>query len=121
MEELENLIDFKDPKDVKKTKDAKDLSFQESLLNDSRISPTGNGSIESKPNCTTPTSSHKTWAAVLLGFIFFIISSPAAYNVTSQVSTYISGQPLMKGSGPTLPGLIIHTLIFIIIVRIILW
>lgn len=97
------------------------LSIQESLLNDSRITPTGNGNPNSKPYCTQPTSGQKWWAAVLLGFLFAIISSPAAYYVTSNITTSLGGVSLMDGSGPNFVGLLIHTLIFIIIVRIILW
>lgn len=97
------------------------LNIQESLLNDSRITPSGNGNATSKPYCTQPTSGQKWWAAVLLGFVFALISSPAAYYVTSQVTTSLGGISLIDGKGPNFVGLLIHTLIFIIIVRIILW
>jgi hypothetical protein len=103
------------------------ISLQESILNDSRITPTGNGSPNSKPYCsricdaTQPTSGQKWWAAVLLGFLFALISSPAAYYITSKVSTSLGGAPLIDGTGPTFIGLLIHTIIFIIIIRIILW
>lgn len=97
------------------------LSIQDSLLNDSRITPTGNGNPMSKPYCTQPTSGQKWWAAVLLGFLFALISSPAAYNITSQVTSSTLGITLMDGAGPNFVGLLIHTLIFIVIVRIILW
>jgi hypothetical protein len=101
--------------------DASNLSLQESLLNNSRITPTGNGDPDSKPYCTEPTSGQKWWAAVLLGLIFALISSPAAYYITSTVTTSLGGIPLMYGAGPNFAGLVIHTLIFIVIVRVILW
>lgn len=108
------------------------LNVTDSLLNDSRITPTGNGNPNNKPYCTQPTSGQKWWAAVLLGFVFALISSPAAYYVTSKVTTSLGGITLMDGTGPIDPmgvpgfkpnfvGLLIHTLIFIIIIRIILW
>lgn len=120
------------------------LSIQDSLLNDSRITPTGNGNPMGNPYCTQPTSGQKWWAAVLLGFLFALISSPPAYNITSQVTSSTIGISLIDGSVPNnltdsqtfnLPmtsqedtgckpnfvGLLIHTLIFIVIVRIILW
>ena len=97
------------------------LSVQDILLNDSRITPTGNGNSASKPYCTQPTSGHKWWAAVLLGFIFALVSSPAAYYVSSKVTTSLGGISTMEGPGPNFVGLLIHTLVFIIIVRIILW
>ena len=97
------------------------LTTQETLLNDSRITPTGNGNPSSKPYCTQPTSAHKWWAAVLLGFIFALVSSPAAYYASSKITTSLGGITTMQGPGPNFVGLLIHTLIFIIIVRIILW
>ena len=97
------------------------ISFRESLLNDSRITPTGNGSPSSKPYCTQPNSGHKWWASILLGFIFAIVSSPAAYYVSSKVTTSLGGISTTDGPGPNFVGLLIHTLVFIIIIRIILW
>jgi hypothetical protein len=106
------------------------LSIQDSLLNDSRITPVGNGNPESKPYCTQPTGGQKWWAAVLLGFIFALISSPAAYSVTNKIATSTIGVSLIETTTtqgvpvfylPNFIGLLIHTLIFIVIVRIILW
>lgn len=103
------------------------LSIQDSLLNDSRITPTGNGNPMSKPYCTQPTSGQKLWASVLLGFLFALISSPVAYNITSKVTSSTIGLSLMDNPNlktvhyPNFVGLLIHTLIFIVIVRIILW
>lgn len=121
------------PDNTRKISTEPTLSIQDTLLNDSRITPTGNGNPMGKPYCTQPTSGQKWWAAVLLGFLFALISSPAAYNITSQVTSSTIGISLMDGPGPNnlsgsqafyLPnfvGLLIHTLIFIVIVRIILW
>ena len=97
------------------------LTMPELLLNNSRITPTGNGNPQSKPFCNEPTSGQKWWAAVLLGFVFAIISSPAAYYITSSVTLALGGIPLTLGPGPTVPGLILHTILYILIVRLILW
>lgn len=97
------------------------LSFQEELLNDSRITPTGNGSPVNKQTSTQPTSGQKWWAAVILGFVFALVSSPTAYHVSSQVSVAAGGSALIEGNGPYLSGLLVQTIIFIIIVRLILW
>ena len=127
--------------------DDSNIGLIESLLVDSRITPTGNGAIAESdisvlpPLPTLPTlpdtsinpvnpvnpvnsqvtSGQKWWAAVILGFIFFLISSPVAYNITSQITLSTVGTPLMYGTGPTLAGLLFHTLIFVLIVRLILW
>ena len=93
-----------------------DLSIQEALLNDSRISSTVNGNETEKPFCTQPTGGHKWWAAVLLGLIFALVSSPVGYQLTAK-----TGIKTIVGQGPTLAGLLIHTAIFILIIRLILW
>ena len=115
--------------------DDSNIGLIESLLIDSRITPTGNGAITESdipvlPNTSVNsvnsvnsqvTSGQKWWAAVILGFIFFLISSPVAYNITSQITLSTVGTPLMYGTGPTLGGLLFHTLIFVLVVRLILW
>lgn len=100
------------------------LSTQENLLNYSRITPTGNGcnlNNKNKLHYTKPTNGQKWWAAIILGFIFALISSPAAYSITSKATTTFTKYNLMDGNGPNFIGLLIHTIIFIIIMRIILW
>lgn len=97
------------------------LTIQDSLLNDSRITPAGNGNLDSKPICTSPTNTQKWWAAVLVGFIYALISSPTAFYMTSTVTTSLGGLATTEGQGATFSGLLIHTLIFIVIIRIILW
>lgn len=97
------------------------LSMQDLLLNDSRITPTGNGNVDAAANTTQPTSGQKWWAAVLLAFVAAIIYSPAAYAITSLVTTSLGGIPLAYGPGANLAGLVVHTLILIIIFRLILW
>lgn len=96
-----------------------ELSPQESLLNDSRITPTGNGN--DRPCCIQPSNGQKWWAAVLIGLVFALISSPVAYILTSRVSRQFSDIALMIGPGPNFYGLLIHTLIFIAVIRVILW
>lgn len=107
--------------DINNVEEIPSLTIQESLLNDSRITPTGNGNSDDKPFCTQPTSAQKWWASVLLGFIFTIISSPLAYYITSTVTTSLGGISLIDGTGPNLAGLLIHTIIFILVIRLILW
>lgn len=120
------------------------LTIQESILNSSRITPSGNGNpsnskiqpdITKDPGdftslsnlhsnmslCTQPTSGQKWWAAVVLGFVFALVSSPVAYYITSSVTTSLGGISLIEGPGPNVPGLLLHTIIFILIVRLILW
>ena len=95
--------------------------MNETLLNNSRITPSGNGNDKNRPICIKPTSGHKWWAAIVMGMVFAILNSPAAYYITSYVSTSFGGMELIKGRGVTISGLLLHTFIFVIIVRIILW
>ena len=97
-----------------------DLTETDKLLNDSRTSQSGNGSPESLMD-DPPTSGSKWLAALLLGVIFFILSSGVFYNMTSMAIVQLGGKRTMYGSGPTLGGLLLHTILFIIIVRVILW
>lgn len=97
------------------------LSISETIINDSRLAPTGNGNRSSGTICTVPTSGQKWWASLLVGFVFALISSPAAYYATSQLSMYLGGITLTEGKGPNFVGLLVHTLIFTCIIRIILW
>lgn len=77
---------------------------------------------EAPTNSTTEqiSSGQKWWAAILLGIIFLIVSSPLAYLGSSSLSVSLGGMPLANG-GPNIPGLLLHTAIFILIVRLILW
>lgn len=101
--------------------DENNITTSTNILNDSRLSPTGNGRPSAPPNYKEPTSGEKWWASILLGFVFAIISCPAAYLATNKALTSLGGLKTIDGIGPTLIGLIIHTIVFIIIVRIILW
>ena len=49
--------------------DDKDLTIQDLLLTNSRISPRGNGSEDGTPVCFQPSSGQKWWTAIILGFI----------------------------------------------------
>lgn len=97
------------------------LTTAEIILNDSRITPTGNGDPDGETPCVQPSAGQKWWAAILMGILFFIFSSPIAYYVTSSLTTSIGGLPLMYGPGPSLAGLLVHSILFTIIIRIILW
>lgn len=112
-------------KDDPPVKEIKKPHLHERLLTDSRISPVGSGTLEDKPNCTVPTSGQKWWAAIILGVLFALLSSPPAYAITSKISTTLGGMPLYTFTdtypGQTILALFIHTLIFILIVRILLW
>jgi hypothetical protein len=69
---------------------------------------------------TVPKTNEKWAAAIVVGILFAVISNPFAYYVTSTITTTLGGMPLTVGQGPNPVGLIIHTIVFILIVRLIL-
>lgn len=90
------------------------------ILNDSRIAPTGNGNL-TEPNNTPPTSGHKWWAAVVLGLIFALLSSPVAYQISETVVSTVGLHTVNSSGVPNLFGLVVQTAIFVLVVRLILW
>ena len=66
-------------------------------------------------------SNRKLLIAIIFGLIFAILSSPVVYQITNYISMKLGGVETTIGQGPTIIGLIIQTLIFIIVIRIILW
>ena len=67
----------------------------------------------------TPTQ--KWWIAFLVGVLFAIISSNFLYGVTDEISRSLGLPEMYCGGGATGYGLLVHTLIFIVVVRILLW
>lgn len=87
-------------------------------INNSRISPKSNGNPDTVVTGKL-SSMQKWWIAIITGVIFAIIGSAPAYDLTSTVSQALGGMKL--GPGPNLAGLLLHTLIFIAVIRLILW
>lgn len=58
--------------------------------------------------------------SIILGFIFAILSSPMAYMLTNKINVSLGAIETTNGYGPTLAGLLLHTLFFIIIIRLLL-
>lgn len=64
-----------------------------------------------------PTSSEKWWCSFILGILFALISSSFVYGITNG----IFGMTWTEGvGGPTIFGLLLHTLVFILIIRLLL-
>lgn len=70
--------------------------------------------------CAQPfTSSDKWYASILAGILFVIVSSSYTYNVTNRVTTSF-GLTIAEYGCPNLAGLFLHTLVFIILLRLLL-
>ena len=62
----------------------------------------------------------KWLAAVIIGVVFLIIASPIIFKFSNSIFKYIK-LPTIRGNGmPTIFGLLIHTLAFILIVRLLM-
>lgn len=67
------------------------------------------------------TSEEKWWSAVVLGFIFFLLANAYTYKATSNLLVYFHGMETCESNfDPQLVLTLLHTLIFIFIVRLIL-
>lgn len=67
-----------------------------------------------------PTNSEKWWAALVLGLLFALLSCSFLYGVTDTVTKSFGAPTWKDGAGPTLLGLLLHTIIFILLARILL-
>lgn len=90
--------------------------MNDEILKDSRLTPSNNGSIEEE-NTVTPTEGQKWWYALIVTMLFFIISSPIAYNITTFLSKLLGGMSTHEN----VVGLSLHSLIFLVIFRFLLW
>lgn len=108
------------------------------IIIDSRLTQSKNGAIrnsETINNSNTdnkPTSEQKWWVSLLLGLLFAFISSPLFYHFTNAISNMIFGECIILYEeclienygvigGVTLLGIIIHTIIFSLLIRFLLW
>jgi hypothetical protein len=62
----------------------------------------------------------RTLIAIIIGIIFFLLAMPMAFRLTNGIGSRIR-LPTLKNGSPTLIGLIVHTIIFIIIIRLLMW
>lgn len=71
--------------------------------------------------CDKPYSSSDKWtASFVLGILFLLVSSPFTYNLTNSI-TKGAGFEIADSAGcPNLAGLILHTFVFILLLRLML-
>ena len=65
-------------------------------------------------------NAQKWFASILLGFVYFIVSSALMFKITNKIITSLGGMELMDGNS-NFAGLVLHTFIFILIVRLIIF
>jgi hypothetical protein len=58
--------------------------------------------------------------SLLSGLVFLLISAPALYKLTDMVGR-AAGLPLASETGcPTLAGLLLHTIVFVLVTRLLM-
>jgi hypothetical protein len=69
-------------------------------------------------------NSQKWLGALVAGLLFLILSSGIVYQLTNKIFTSIFGPKaatVTVAGAPTVFGLILHTIVFILLLRLILW
>ena len=63
-------------------------------------------------------SSYKKWQiSIFSAFIFVLVIHPYTYKITQQIFGSILGKIAEANGCPTIRGLILHTLVYILLVR----
>lgn len=71
--------------------------------------------------CDKPYSSSDKWtASIMLGLLFLLVSSPFMYGLTNKITSAVGFQISDAQGCPNLAGMILHTLVFIIVLRLML-
>ena len=66
-------------------------------------------------------STEQKWQiSFLSGLIFLIVSSPMLYKITGNLVKNISDYEIQKKGKPKMSGIMIHTLVFVLITRILM-
>jgi len=70
----------------------------------------------------TVTNGMKWWLAILVGILFFLLAFGGTYNFTNAIWTSLGGPSYLKAPGcPNGWGVLVHTILFILLIRLILW
>jgi len=75
-----------------------------------------------RPYLPTVTNSMKWWLAIFLGILFFIFAFGGTYNLTGTVFNSVGFPSYLVSSGcPSIWGVLVHAMLFILVIRLILW
>lgn len=71
--------------------------------------------------CMKPYTNRDKWiVAVLFGILFFILASPYMFKLTNSLVSTVGLYTTNVGGLPSLFGLIVHMIIFILMVRLLM-
>ncbi len=78
--------------------------------------------LAKKPVVPTVTNSAKWWLALAIGFFFFVFAFGGAYSLTNALWTRVGGPSFLVAPGcPNTIGVLTHTILFVLFIRLILW
>lgn len=67
------------------------------------------------------TNFDKVLIAIIIGIVFFVLASPLIFKLSNVGTKLVGFKTINEGGGVTTAGLLIHTIIFIIIVRLLMY
>ena len=67
-------------------------------------------------DCKGPSSTEKWMISIMSGLLFFLIASPYLYSIVNEL-VGLAGVSTAKNGCPNLAGLILHSIVFVLIVR----
>ena len=69
---------------------------------------------------SNPATNKDKWIiSIIAGLIFLVISSPFMYKLTNDLAASF-GQVTAFGGSPTMFGLVLHTVVFLLVVRLLM-
>lgn len=71
-------------------------------------------------NMSQPTSNQKWLIALIAGLLFLLIGSPFLYRAVDSLLRGLVG-PIAQNGCPTMLGLVLHAVVFLLVVRAIMW
>lgn len=67
------------------------------------------------------TNFDKMLIAVIIGIIFFILASPLLFKLTNRATSLVGVRTIKDNGNVSTAGLILHTIVFIVIVRFLMY
>lgn len=85
--------------------------------------PVKNGDFKVKVNdAPVSVKRSKLMTAILIAILFIVLSHPSTYKITDGIAQKVAGYnyPFVNESGPTMIGMIVHAVVFMVLVRILI-
>lgn len=70
---------------------------------------------------STMTNAQKWWSAIFLGLLFFLFSLPAVYGFVGGAMNGVTKSTWNFPGGPSIGLIVVHSIIFALVVRLLMW